>query len=59
MTLKQYLEKQIRHYAKAKQEAKVDDPLYDVFEGRIRAYTDILLIGSDEVLNKKIIDEVW
>lgn len=59
MTLKQYLEKQTRHYAKAKQEAKVDDPLYDVFEGRIRAYTDILLICSDEALNKKITNEVW
>lgn len=59
MTLKQYLEKQIRYYAKAKQEAKVYDPLYAVFEGRIRAYTDILLMCSDEVLNKKITNEVW
>jgi hypothetical protein len=59
MTLKEYLEKQIRHFAKAKQEAKVDDPLSDVFEGRIRAYTDILLTCSDSVLNKKITDEVW
>ena len=59
MTLKEYLDKQIRHYAKAKQEAKVDDPLYDVFEGIIRAYTDVLLVCSDSVLNKKIMDEVW
>lgn len=59
MTLKQYLEKQIRHYAKAKQEARPDDPLYDIFEGRIRAYTDILLECPDEVLNKKITSEVW
>ena len=59
MTLKKYLENQIRHYAKAKQEAKVDDPLYGIFEGRIRAYTDILLECSDSVLNKKINDEVW
>lgn len=59
MTLKEYLEKQMRHYAKAKQEAKADDPLYDVFEGRIRAYTDILLACCDSILNKKIMDEVW
>lgn len=59
MTLKQYLEKQIRHFAWAKQEAKAYDPLYDIFEGRIRAYTDILLACPDSVLNKKIADEVW
>lgn len=59
MTLKKYLEKLIRHFAKAKQEAKVDDPLYDVFEGRIRAYTDILLTCQDDLLNKKITNEVW
>lgn len=59
MTLKEYLEKQIRHYAMAKQEARADDPLYNVFEGRIRAYTDVLLACSDSVLNKKITDEVW
>ena len=59
MTLKEYLEKQIRHFAKAKQEAKVDDPLYVVFEGRIRAYTDVLLACSDDVLKKKITNEVW
>lgn len=59
MTLKEYLEKQIRYFAKAKQEAKVDDLLYDVFDGRIRAYTDIILTCPDSVLNKKILDEVW
>lgn len=59
MTLKEYLEKQIRLYAKAKQESKVDDPLHDIFEGRIRAYTDVLLECSDDVLNKKITNEVW
>ena len=59
MTLREYLEKQIRHFAKAKQEAKVDDPLYDVFEGRIRAYTDVLLACSDDILKKKITNEVW
>lgn len=59
MTLKQYLEKQIRHYAKAKQEAKANNPLYDIFEGRIRAYTDILLECPDDVLSKKITNEVW
>ena len=59
MTLKQYLEKQIRHYAKARQEAKANDPLYDIFEGRIRAYTDILLECSDDMLNRKITNEVW
>ena len=58
MTLKKYLEKQIRHFSKARQEAKVDDPLYDIFDGRIRAYTDILLTCPDDVLNKKILDEV-
>ena len=59
MTLEQYLEKQLRHYAKARQEAKVDDPLHDIFEGRIRAYTDILLVCSDDVLHKKVTNEVW
>ena len=59
MTLKEYLEKQIRHYAKAKQEAKESGLMYDVFEGRIRTYTDILLECPDSVLSKKILDEVW
>lgn len=53
------MEKQIRHFAKAKQEAKVDDSLYDVFEGRIRAYTDVLLACSEDVLKKKITNEGW
>ena len=59
MTMKEYLEKQIRHFAAAKQEAKVNDPMYNIFEGRIRAYTDILLTCSDDILRKKVIDEVW
>ena len=57
MTLKEFLEKQIRHFAKAKQEARVDDPLFDLFEGRLRAYTDVLLVCPDEVLSKKIANE--
>lgn len=59
MTLKEYLEKQIRHFAKARQEAKVGDHFYDLFEGRISAYTDIILVCPDSVLSKKIFDEVW
>lgn len=59
MTLKEYLEKQMRHFAKAKQEAKLDDPMYHLFEGRIRAYTDIILTCPDSVLSKKILGEVW
>ena len=58
MTLKKYLENQIRYFAKAKQEAKVDDPMYYIFEGRIRAYTDILLMCPDSVLSKKVLDGV-
>lgn len=59
MTLKEYLEKQIRYFAKAKQETKFDDSTYLIFEGRIRAYTDILLTCSDEILRRKAIDETW
>lgn len=59
MTLKEYLEKQIKYFAVAKQEAKLDDPMYHLFEGRIRAYTDIFLTCPDSVLSKKILDEVW
>ncbi len=59
MTLKEYLEKQIAHFAKAKKESKEDDPMHYQFKGQILAYTDILLECPDSVLNKKILDEVW
>ena len=59
MTLKEYLEKQIRHYAVAKQEAKADNQMYNLFDGRVRAYTDILLLCPESVLSKKVTDEVW
>ena len=59
MTLKEYLEKQIRHLAKTKQEAAFDSDTYWRADGRIMAYTDILLTCSDDVLKKKIMDEVW
>lgn len=59
MTLKEYLEKQIKHFSESKKEAKVDDPMYGIFEGRVRAYTDILLTCPNSVLDKKILDEVW
>jgi hypothetical protein len=59
MTLKEYLEKQIRHFSKARQEARNDTAYGEKFEGMIQAYTDILLTCSDTVLNKKILDEVW
>jgi hypothetical protein len=59
MTLKEYLEKQIRHYAKARQEARDDTRYSEKFDGMIQAYTDILLTCPDSMLNKKILDEVW
>ena len=59
MTLKEYLEKQIAHFAKAKQESKEDDPMYYQFKGQLLAYTDILLTCPYSVLNKKVLDEVW
>lgn len=59
MTLKEYLEKQIRHFAVAKQETKADDPMYHLFEGRVRAYTNIILLCPDSILSKKVTDEVW
>lgn len=59
MTLKEYLEKQIRYWSKAKQEARIDTDVYCKFDGRIMAYTDILLTCPDSILNKKILDEVW
>ena len=59
MTLKEYLEKQIRYFSKIKQEEPVDSDAYSNLDGRVMAYTDILLTCADEVLNKKITDEVW
>lgn len=59
MTLKEYLEKQIKYFSKAKQEAKEDDPRYQRFQREVLAYTDVLLSCPDEVLNKKVLDEVW
>lgn len=59
MTLKEYLEKQIIHFSKARQEARHNTIHSEKFDGMIQAYTDILLTCSDSVLNKKIIDEVW
>jgi len=59
MTLKEYLEKQIKYFSESKKESRVDDPMYHLFEGRVRAYTDILLTCPTSVLEKKILDEVW
>lgn len=58
MTLKEYLEKQIKHFSESKGESKEEDPMYNLFEGRVRAYTDILLTCPASVLEKKILDEV-
>jgi hypothetical protein len=59
MTLKEYLEKQIRHWSKIKNEAALDTDIYLKADGRVMAYTDILLQCPDSVLSKKILDEVW
>lgn len=59
MTLKEYLEKEIRHWAKAKKEAPIDSSCYWKADGRIMACTDLILTCSDDVLNKKITNEVW
>lgn len=59
MTLKEYLEKQIRHWSKTKQEAGLDTDTYCKADGRVMAYTDIFLTCPDSVLSKKILDEVW
>jgi hypothetical protein len=56
MTLKEYLVQQKTHFAKAAQEVKEDHPAYYRFEGRLRAYTDLLLVCPDSLLNKKILD---
>lgn len=58
MTLKQYIEKQMRYFAKAAQEAKVDMEKHNKFLGRYEAYVDILLVCPDDALRKKV-DEVW
>lgn len=59
MTLKEYLEKQIRYWSKTKQEASLDTDTYLKADGRVMAYTDIILTCPDSVLSKKILDEVW
>lgn len=59
MTLKEYLEEQIRHWIKTKKEAAFDSDTYWKADGKIMAYTDILLTCPDSVLSKKILDEVW
>jgi hypothetical protein len=58
MTLKQYIEEQMRYFAKAAQEAKVDTEKHNKFLGRYEAYVDILLVCTDDILRKKV-DEVW
>jgi hypothetical protein len=58
MTLKQYIEEQMRYFAKAAQEAKVDTEKHNKFLGRYEAYVDILLACPDDILRKKV-DEVW
>lgn len=54
MTLKEYLVDEIKYWSKAKQEAKVDSFPYAKADGRVMAYSDILLAAPDEALNKKI-----
>ena len=58
MTLKQYLVVQIRQFAKIKQEEPFDSDTYWQADGRIMAYTDLLLTSSDDILSKKIANEV-
>jgi hypothetical protein len=59
MTLKKYLEEQIRCWSKAKQEARFDTDAYWRADGTIMAYTDLILTCSDDILRKKITNEVW
>lgn len=59
MTLKEYLEKQMRHYAKAAQEAREDTEQHSRFLGRYDAYVDILLTCPEDVLRRKVTSEVW
>ena len=56
MTLREYLEEQMRHYAKAAQEAREDTEKYQRFLGRYDAYVDILLLCQDheDILRRKI-----
>ena len=54
MTLKKYLEEQIRIYAKAKQSNKADVVLQSNCSGVIWAYTNILLVCPDSVLDRNI-----
>lgn len=59
MTLKQYLESQMRHFAKAAQEAREDTEYYNKFLGRYDAYVDILLTCPEDILRRKVTNEVW
>lgn len=59
MTLKEYLEKQMRWYAKAAQEAREDTDKHNKFLGRYDAYVDVLLTCPDDVLRRKVTNEVW
>lgn len=59
MTLKKYLEMQLRHWSHIKQEEPIDSDIYWQADGRIMAYTDLILTCSDDVLRKKIANEVW
>ena len=59
MTLKQYLEEQMRHFAIAAQEAREDTEKHNKFLGRYDAYVDILLTCPEDVLHRKVMNEVW
>lgn len=59
MTLKEYLEKQMRHFAKAAQETREDTDKHNKFLGRYDAYVDILLLCPEDILHRKVMDEVW
>lgn len=49
----------MRHWCKIKQEEPFDSDTYWQADGRIMAYTDLILTCSDDVLRKKIASEVW
>ena len=59
MTLKAYLEKQMRQSARTAMEAKEDLEKRNKFLGRYDAYVDILLTCSDDVLQRKVTNEIW
>ena len=59
MTLKEYLEAQMRHFAKAAKEAREDTEKHSKFIGRYDAYVDILLACPEDVLRRKIMNEVY